>query len=501
MSKKLKAKKLKPLNKILASRYLILIILLLALVLRLYHFSHPLADWHSFRQVDTASVTREYVKAGQIKLGQPRYHDLSNIQSGLENPEGYRMVEWPFINGLIAEFLLLTARLGINLDLVQVSRAFAIVSSLLAIYALYRLINLLADRRTALLSAFIYAVLPYAIFYGRVVLPEPFMMALSLLSLWQWAVFCHKKSQNQRAAWAYWLSAVSLALAALLKPTIFFLLPLYLALTWQLLGKKMWRQLGLYFYPLLVLLPLVVWRVWISQFPAGIPVSQWLLNGNGIRLRPAWFRWLFYERLTKLFFGYTGLILLLANLKHQDKLRLIFWSWWTSIVIYFVVVATGNVQHDYYQNLAIPIVALSLARGMTALPTWLKQLKLHQSQQWATMLSILILVSSLFLSGRQIIGYFNVNRWDYVGAGQAVDRLTDPDALVIAPAMGDTIFLFQTNRRGWPIGFNIQGKIDQGASIYVSVNDDDERRQLETNYQIIEKTDRYSIIDLSQAKP
>ena len=372
---------------------------------------------------------------------------------------------------------------------------------MLAIYTLYRLINLLADRHTALLSAFIYAVLPYAIFYGRVVLPEPFMMALSLLSLWQWAVFCHKKSQNQPAAWAYWLSAVSLALAALLKPTVFFLLPLYLALTWQLLGKKMWRQLGLWFYPLLVLLPLVIWRVWISQFPAGIPVSQWLLNGNGIRLRPAWFRWLFYERLSKLFFGYTGLVLLLANWKHQDKLQLVFWAWWTSIVIYFVVVATGNVQHDYYQNLAIPIVALSLARGIVALPAWLKQLKLHRSQQWATALSILILTSSLFLSGRQIIGYFNVNHWDYVEAGQAVDRLVPADALVIAPAMGDTIFLFQTNRRGWPIGFNIQGKIDQGASIYVSVNNDDERRQLETEYQIIEKTDRYSIIDLSQAKP
>jgi hypothetical protein len=41
------------------------------------------------------------------------------------------------------------------------------------------------------------------------------------------------------------------------------------------------------------------------------------------------------------------------------------------------------------------------------------------------------------------------------------------DAKVIAPYMGDTAFLFQTNRTGWPIGFEIDKKIAEGAQYYV----------------------------------
>src|SRR5689334_19814520 len=73
------------------------IILIIATVMRLYRITNPLADWHSFRQADTASVTREYVKHG-IDLLHPTYHDLSNIQSGKDNPKGYRMVEFPLVN-------------------------------------------------------------------------------------------------------------------------------------------------------------------------------------------------------------------------------------------------------------------------------------------------------------------------------------------------------------------------------------------------------------------
>ena len=113
---------------------------------------------------------------------------------------------------------------------------------------------------------------------------------------------------------------------------------------------------------------------------------------------------------------------------------------------------------------------------------------------------ILILSSSIILSAQNIAGYFNVNTWEYAEAGSAVDRLTAKDALVIAPAMGDTAFLFQTNRRGWPLGFAIEEKIASGATIYVSINDDKERRELAEKYQTLEVGDRYLILDLTQEK-
>ena len=66
--------------------------------------------------------------------------------------------------------------------------------------------------------------------------------------------------------------------------------------------------------------------------------------------------------------------------------------------------------------------------------------------------------------------------------------------------MGDTAFLFQTNRRGWPIGSAIEEKIAQGATIYVSINDDDERRALAEQYATLEVGERYLILDLTKEK-
>ena len=457
----------------------LILILLLAFLLRLYRINNPVADWHAFRQADTASVTREYLKADRIDILRPQYHDLSNIQSGLDNPEGYRMVEFPFVNAFLASIL----KIFPSWDLVFFSRLSSVFISLGTIFCLYFLVKDISDKKTAELTALIYAILPYSIYYSRVILPEPYFLFFSALSLWRFNSYLRNKKIS-----AYLMSALSLALAALLKPFVVFLAPVYLSLIWTNGALKKLKDWKLYLYPFLAFLPLIMWRQWILNFPTGIPASDWLLNGNLIRLRPAWFRWLFYERLSKLFLGYFGLIFLFANLWSQKKNQLIYASWWLGIISYFIVFATGNVQHDYYQNIMLPILAISLARGFIIIRDKFKKAGKY--------LAPFLLVLTVFFSWQQVNGYFNVNHWEYVKAGQAVSKLTDENAKVIAPAMGDTIFLFQTERRGWPIGFEIEDKINKGAEIYVSSSYDYEAKELEEKYKTIEKTDDYIIIDL-----
>jgi hypothetical protein len=454
-------------------------ILVLAFLLRLYRVNNPVADWHAFRQADTASVTREYQKAEKIDLLRPQYHDLSNIQSGQDNLEGYRMVEFPFVNAGIAIIL----KTFPFLDLVIFSRLVSIFASLGTIICLYYLVKEISGNKLALLTALIYAILPYSIYYSRVILPEPFFLLFSTLSLWQFLLYLKDKKLK-----SYLISVISLALAALLKPFVVFLAPVYLAILWQFGALKNLKDWKIYLYPVLAFIPLLLWRNWITNFPTGIPASDWLLNGNGIRLRPAWFRWLFYERLSKLFLGYFGIVFLLTNLLKKNKEIWIYAAWWLGILLYLVVIATGNVQHDYYQNMLLPILAISVARGFMILSEKLKKT--------GKIIAYIFLALSIIFAWQQVKGYFNVNHWEYVEAGKAVDLLTDKNAKVIAPAMGDTIFLFQTNRRGWPIGFEIDDKIAKGAEIYVSSSYDDEARELEKEYQTIEKTDKYLILDL-----
>lgn len=461
------------------------LILLLAFFVRLYKINNPVADWHSFRQADTASVTREYVKADKIDLLRPHYQDLSNIQSGLDNLDGYRMVEFPFVNAFLAIFL----RTFKNLDLVLFSRLSSVFISLGTILVLYKLVKEFSGTKTALLTALVYALLPYSIYYSRVILPEPYFLFFSTLSIWQFYLFAKKRNLSH-----YLFSIINLALAALLKPFVVFLAPVYLVIIWQFRQNKIWKNPLIYLLPVLAFTPMLLWREWIKNFPSGIPVSDWLFNGNGIRFRPAWFRWLFYERLSKLFLGYFGVVFLLSNLWKKGQDFYLYAAWWLAVLLYFIVIATGNVQHDYYQNFILPIVAISVARGIVVINE-----KLSKKIAWPIIFCFAL--GGLFFSWQQIAGYFSVNHWEYIKAGQIADKKIAHDALVIAPAMGDTQFLFQTNRRGWPIGFEIEDKIKKGASAYVSANYDWEAKALEEKYQTIIKNNDVIIIDLKAPKP
>jgi hypothetical protein len=108
------------------------------------------------------------------------------------------------------------------------------------------------------------------------------------------------------------------------------------------------------------------------------------------------------------------------------------------------------------------------------------------------------IVLGLALSWYELQGFFWVNNRAMVAAGVKVDQIVPQDALVIAPLMGDTAFLFQTNRRGWPIGGAIDDKIKKGASYYVTTTKDSEYQELVKQYSLVEDNDQFSIIKLSK---
>ncbi|MDQ3008141.1 MAG: glycosyltransferase family 39 protein [bacterium] len=465
----------------------LLLLVILTLVPRLYRITNPIADWHSWRQADTASVTREYVKHG-VSLREPQYHDLSNIPSGEDNLNGYRMVEFPIINASIATVIRTFPQLSLEIT----SRLFSIAASVGSMVALFFLVKRISGLSTAVATSIAFALMPFSIYYGRVILPEPFVLLFSTFSLLSFKYWLDAKR------W-YWLSssAVALALALLLKPFVVFLAPVYVVLLWQRYGIKALLQWQLIPFAVVAIAPFWWWRNWITQYPAGIPDSAWLFNQNLIRLRPAWFRWLFWERTTKLMLGYLGVVPILANFLSLRKDLWAYAAWGLGILVFYIVIATGNVQHDYYQVLSIPIVSIFLGRGMLALYNCL-HIRLRTKK--ATIITALLIVACWILAWQQVSGFFNVNHWEYVEAGAAVNRLTPADSIVIAPAMGDTVFLYQTNRRGWPIGFEIDDKIRKGATHYVTTSDDDEARELSTKYQTVEKGNRYLLLDLTQPK-
>lgn len=276
------------------------LIIILGLGVRLYKIDIPLADHHSWRQSDTAAVARNFIKEG-FDFFRPRIDNMTYLHApDMANPERLFMAEPPIYNSLVA----LVYRFGGVKE--SLARGVTIFFSLGSLVMIYLLLKVTTTELTALLGAFFMAVLPYGIFYGRVILPEPFMVFLSLV--WLWFVFRWVTREKSRD---YWLAILFGALSLTQKAYPFFLsLPIAALVLekWGLKGvftKKRWLRLVL--MAALIFVPVGLWRLWIGQFPQGVPPYDWLFNQGNIRFRPAFFRWIFAERIGRIILGFWGL--------------------------------------------------------------------------------------------------------------------------------------------------------------------------------------------------
>lgn len=479
---------------------ILLLILILAFGLRLYRIDNPLADWHSWRQVDTASVTREFVTKG-IDLLHPTYHDLSNVPSGMDNPEGYRFVEFPIYNGLHA---ILVKYIGV-FPLEVWGRLVTIFASVISTFFIFAITKKYAGVAAGLFAAFFYAVLPFSIYFGRTILPDPLMTASFLGSIYFFISWIDTPKDKKSFGILYFLTSLVLAaVSLLLKPFAgFFLLPIA-AISYQAFGLGIFKKWQLYIFAALALLPLVLWRWWMLQFPEGIPTNAWLFNGGNIRFTGAFFYWIFAERIGKLMLGYFGagiLALGLFALLQDEWLKplrksksAIFFAFLLSAIVYLVVVARGNVQHDYYQIPIVPAICMILGIGSAFVWNPLKDFNRLASR---VLLSSFIILTTVF-SWYYVRDFFNINNPSLVSAGLAVDRLTPKNAKVIALYDGDTSFLYQTRRHGWAsLQNSLPEMIKKGAEYLVIVNPSDADRQgLGTEYETVSSDTTHLLLRL-----
>lgn len=462
-------------------------IVLLAFAVRLYKISEPLADWHSWRQTDTSAVSRNYARDG-INLLLPRHDDLSDIASGRENPNGYFFVEFPIYNAIHA---FVYQAIGF-FSLEVWGRLVSILFSLGSLVFLYLIVDGFLGALAAILSAVFFAFLPFNVYYSRVILPEPMMVFASLASIYFYRRYFLSSKRMYLLA-----GILSLGLSLLLKPfSILFFVPIFY-LAFVKANEKLSDQLRLTAFSfVLASMPFILWRLWISRFPEGIPGSYWLFNSGGIRFKGAFFYWIFAERIAKLILGYWGGALLIIGLIRKTREEKYFFHvWLLSVLAYFFVVAGGNVQHDYYQVISVPIICVFLAKGVE----WLFDSCTDSEKILSKVVALVLSVFAIAFSWYHIRDFYNINNPSIVSAGKSVDRLIPVDAKVIAPYGGDTAFLYQTNRKGWPVGVEIQKMIDHGAEYYVNINFGPETDWLEKEYCVMEKTSSWIIIKLDKS--
>lgn len=465
------------------------LLLIVGFTVRLYRFNGPIADWHSWRQADTSAVSRNFVKYG-FDLLHPRMDNISNVQTNgaFENPKGYFFTEFPIYNAMQAGLYVLFGHFTIE----EWGRLVTIVSSLISMMFLYLLSKKYANKTVGFFAVLFYALLPFSIYYSRTVLPQSSMTASLLAGVY---FFDKALFDEKRKPLFGILSALFTALALLFSPYTVFYFPPFLYLLWKKWGFGLLRHWQPYVFVLTIAIPLALWRVWMLQYPEGIPANSWLLNGGNIRFTGAFFYWIFADRIGRLILGYWATGLLVLGLIVKRKNWGFFSSFFLGSILFVTVFAKGNVQHDYYQYIIVPSLVFLVALGSEFL--WnppQEKISLWMSRG----VLILCIVGSLAFSWYFVRSYFDINNPAIVVAGHVADKILPKNAKVLTFYDGDSTFLYQINRPGWA---SMEKPLDQIISMgadYLVLADP---TQSDFNgfgkmYKTVASSSQYLILDL-----
>lgn len=467
------------------------LILIISFLLRFWKIESPIADWHSWRQADTAAVTRNFIKEGFNPFF-PKYDDFSGVsEKPLVNLNRFRFVEFPVYNIATFPFYLY---FGVY---EKYARLTSVLFSLGSIVFLYLICKKYLGTVVSLLTSAIYGLLPFNVFFSRTTLPEPTFLFFTLGMMYFVEKWIWESAGRRKVKWGI-LGFSFMSIAFLIKPwAIFFYIPLLYS-TFVKRGKIWPLPFNFLIFSILALMPFLIWRLWILSFPEGIPASGWLYNGDHIRFRMSFWYWMISERLGREIFGATGLILfILGLLKRPNTGRWLLHIWALSMFLYFVIFATGNVRHNYYQYIFVPVGAIFLTQGFLFL---IQGDKVFLPRVWTIISAFFLLVLAFYLSYMQVKGFYQINNYVIVEAGREADKILPKEAIVVAPYNGDSAFLYQINRPGWPItALPLKELVaDYGATHFVSTTRDDKTNWVLRHFEILEDNPRFVIANLTK---
>ncbi len=127
----------------------------------------------------------------------------------------------------------------------------------------------------------------------------------------------------------------------------------------------------------------------------------------------------------------------------------------------------GNVQHEYYQTLILPAIAIAVGRGV-AFVKENKQLFVNQFIMW-TICGVTTLAALLF-SWYRVQEFYRVPN-DLVQIARVITSLTNKNDLIVTDRLGDTTLLYLSDRRGAPSKYKpLEELKNLGYSYYVTQN-------------------------------
>lgn len=434
-------------------------IVLLGLAFRLYRIDFPMVDGHSWRQITNADIARHYTE-GSLNLFVPR-------------------VSWGGLNGVVGmEFPLLQYLTGLLWRLTTeqhlVARLISVAFSLAGIIAIYFLGTRLFGQPAGRAAAFLLAVSPSAVYFGRSFLSDTPMMTFMIVAVLAWDRYFDRPSASRAA-----LAALPTMLCALVKlPAILVFAPI-VGLAWARGGWPRVFDRRLIAGCVASLAAVAAWYWYADRIYLESGLTQAVFRPSGTypqdlapgvvytsvshfataeRLTDLSFWWDMLARFWRMHLTPLGFVAVAvaAPVLWRHRAGAVIGLWVLGGLALLVVSAEGQWQHEFHQLPFLP--PLMLAFGVVAAPAFDgARLGRVLRPPVAVILVAVALVS--FATSRVQHDLYRTSReyapaTDFIHFGNLIQGLVPPDALVVTVdyrrgGANSPMLLFFSRRQGW----------------------------------------------------
>ena len=402
---------------------------ILAVGTRLILINQPYIDHWSWRQSDVAAIARNYSEDG-FRFAYPQ------IDWAGDTP-GYVGTEFPILPFIAAICYKIAGAHE------WIGRIQAVIFFAVSLPFFFLLVREIFGNTTAVWATFFFSFAPLNVFAGRSFMPDVPSLSFTIVGLYfflRWVE--HGESSS------FFVAAIAISLSFLIKITsIVIVAPIvYLECAdMSALSKAATcrRFPKLLVFAAIALLPSAVWY-WHAHQIAQKFYPYHFFGAGGIRIENfSWYGHIAQQTLTSSLTPLLSLMALIGLLVASRSKYSRFFHWWlVAMVLFVIVVGYGN-RHLWYQLPLVPIAA-----GFAGAACAFVGSKIS-SRVVAVTLSILLVSSFTILAFRCVQPFYQSSAAQLRDAGLQLNKVTAPDALILAADMGDPAIFYYAERPGW----------------------------------------------------
>lgn len=460
------------------------VVILIAVALRLKGIHDPILDHPAWRQGDTASIARNFLRLNyNVMYPQTTYNGP---------PPNYVELELQIVPFLAATLYKIFGLHEVFGRLISI--AFS-VGTVVVIGFFGRW--LFSSALAGLIGAFFFAVYPGSVYYGRTFTPDTAMVFFLTAALYAVTRFLLENERMDPRALAR--ATALLTFAYLAKPVAVVGLVPALCAIWE--RARCGLNARVTALAVLVAVPLLV--LWLyDRRVASYAEWHWASGITKLHVLPALgaaFGSLagFLDKLALFreaigmfratIAGTIGFWLALASFVALgwigSRAKSVLWGWLAAGLVYVFVVVTVE-RVDYYMLLLVPPCALVTGGALAAYVASIAEMSLAAAARYALVAVVPVIGAVVLVDGIAVAApYYGYPKAAYRNA-VALDRTLDRNALVVIGHYGPDV-QYYIDRFGWEedpalwTPFDEESAIRKGARYFISIEDNRLRRNAE----------------------